>query len=78
LSFEAQELRAVRVVEAFTKPSEDFRFGEPWTGFQRLLPGTLLGSDRVTEIRVSRACYAVLPNDRVAVGEDIIYLAVDA
>lgn len=78
LSFETQELRTVRVVEAFTKPSEDFRFGEPWAGFQRLLPGTLLGSDRVTEIRVSQACYAVLPNDRVAVGEDIVYLAVDA
>jgi hypothetical protein len=32
----------------------------------------------VTEIRVSRRCYAVLPNDEVEVGDDVIYLAVDA
>lgn len=78
LSFESQDVKSVRVVESFTKPSEEFRFGEPFTGFQRLPPGTLLGSDRVTEIRVNQACYTVLPNDQVAIGEDIIYLAVDA
>jgi succinylglutamate desuccinylase len=72
------EVRTVHVVERITKPSEDFGFGSPWTGFQQLEPGTLVGRDRVTEIRVSRRCYAVLPNENVEVGDDVIYLAVDS
>ncbi len=75
---DGNDVKTVHVVETITKPSEDFGFGSPWTGFQELEPGTLLGRDRVTEIRVSRRCYAVLPNDEVAVGDDVIYLAVDA
>jgi succinylglutamate desuccinylase len=71
------EVRTVHVIETITKPSEEFGFGSPWTGFQQLEPGTLVGRDRVTEIRVSRPCYAVLPNEEVEVGEDVIYLAVD-
>jgi succinylglutamate desuccinylase len=71
------EVRTVHVVETIAKPSEEFVFGSPWTGFQELEPGTLVGRDRVTEIRVSRPCYAVLPNEDVEVGEDVIYLAVD-
>ena len=72
------DVRTVHVIETLTKPSEEFHFGAPWTGFQRLEPGALVGRDRVTEIRASRACYAVLPNADVEVGEDVIYLAVDA
>jgi succinylglutamate desuccinylase len=71
------EVRTVRVVETITKPSEEFHFGAQWTGFERLEPGALVGRDRITEIRVSRACYAVLPNLDVEVGDDVIYLAVD-
>lgn len=73
-----EEVRAVHVVETITRPSEEFTFAAPWTGFQELEPGTLVGRDRVTEIRVSKACYAVLPNAEVGVGDDVIYLAVDA
>ena len=72
------EVRAVHVVETITKPSEEFGFGSAWTGFQELEPGTLVGHDRVTEIHVSRPCYAVLPNLDVDVGDDVIYLAVDS
>jgi succinylglutamate desuccinylase len=72
------DVRTVHVVETITKPSEEFHFGARWTGFQRLEPGALVGRDRITEIRASRACYAVLPNADVEVGEDVIYLAVDA
>jgi succinylglutamate desuccinylase len=72
------EVQTVHVVETITKPSDEFRFAAPWTGFQQLEPGTLVGRDRVTEIRVSKACYAVLPNEDVDVGDDVIYLAVDA
>ena len=71
------DVRTVQVVERITKPSEEFRFGAPWTGFQELEPGTLIGRDRVTEIRASRTCYAVLPNQDVQVGDDVIYLAID-
>ncbi len=71
------DVRKVRVVERISKPSEEFAFDAPWTGFQLLEPGTLVGHDRLTEIRVSRPCYAVLPNDSVDVGDDVIYLAVD-
>ncbi|KPK17375.1 MAG: hypothetical protein AMJ62_01640 [Myxococcales bacterium SG8_38] len=72
------EVRTVHVVERITKPSNQFGFGSAWKGFQELEPGALVGRDRVTEIRVSRRCYAVLPNERVDVGDDVIYLAVDA
>ena len=72
------DVRTVHVVETITKPSEEFHFGAPWTGFQRLEPGALVGRDRITEIRTSRACYAVLPNADVEVGDDVIYLAVDS
>lgn len=71
------DVHTVHVVETITKPSDEFAFGAPWTGFQRLEPGALVGRDRVTEIRVSRPCYAVLPNEDVEVGDDVIYLAVD-
>lgn len=71
------EVKTVHVVETITRPSEDFHFGSPWKGFERLEAGTLVGRDRVTEVRVSRPCYAVLPNENVEVGEDVIYLAVD-
>lgn len=74
----ANDLRTVHVVETITKPSADFRFGSPWQGFEVLEPGTLVGRDRVTEIRVTRRCYAVLPNEHVDVGDDVIYLAIDA
>lgn len=72
------DVKTVRVVETITKPSEDFGFGSPWTGFQQLEPGALVGRDRVTEIRTSKRCYAVLPNENVEVGDDVIYLAVDS
>lgn len=71
------EVKTVHVLERITKPSKEFTFGSPWTGFQQLEPGTLVGRDRVTEIRVGRPCYAVLPNADVDVGDDVIYLAVD-
>jgi succinylglutamate desuccinylase len=71
------DVRRVHVVERITKPSREFAFGAPWTGFQQLEPGTLVGRDRVTEIRVNQRCYAVLPNQNVEVGDDVIYLAVD-
>jgi len=72
------DVRTVHVIETITKPSAEFHFGSPWTGFQELEPGALVGRDRVTEIRATRRCYAVLPNENVEVGDDVIYLAVDA
>jgi len=71
------DVRTVHVLERITRPSAEFRFGAPWKGFEQLEPGTLVGRDRVTEIRTSRRCYAVLPNENVEVGDDVVYLAVD-
>jgi predicted deacylase len=71
------DVQSVHVVETITRPSQEFQFGAPWKGFQELEPGTLVGRDRVTEIRVSQRCYAVLPNEDVEVGDDVVYLAVD-
>lgn len=71
------EVRTVRVVETITRPSPEFRFSSPWAGFDELEPGALVGRDRVTEIRTTARCYAVLPNQDVEVGDDVIYLAVD-
>jgi succinylglutamate desuccinylase len=72
-----KDVQTVHVVETITRPSEAFRFDTAWTGFQELEPGTLVGRDRLTEIRVSRRCYTVLPNEDVEVGDDVVYLAVD-
>lgn len=74
----SNDMRTVHVIETITKPSTDFHFGSAWTGFQELESGALIGRDRVTEIRATRRCYTVLPNDNVEVGDDVIYLAVDA
>jgi len=74
---DGRETRTVHVVETITKPSDDFHFDSPWTGFQRIEPGRVVGRDRITEIRANRPCYAVLPNENVEVGDDVIYLAVD-
>ena len=75
-STEAGDVQTVHVLETITKPSEDFRFDHPWTGFQELQAGTRVGCDRVTEIRASRPCYVVLPNEEVETGDDVLYLAV--
>jgi succinylglutamate desuccinylase len=78
VAVERSEVQTVHVVEKITRPSAEFRFGTQWNGFQVLEPGALLGRDRVTEIRVGRRCYAVLPNENVEIGDDVIYLAVDS
>ena len=71
-------VRTVHVVETIAKPSAEFGFSSPWKGFERLESGTVIGSDTVTEVRASQRCYAVLPNEDVDAGQDVVYLAVDA
>ncbi len=68
--------RFVRIAATLTKPSERFRFSTPIEGFQKLSRGTIIGRDDFTELKLVHDCYAVLPNDQVAPGDDVLYLAV--
>ena len=64
--------------------TDKLRSRYPYAGDRFLVKGgltgpvQLVGRDRLTEIRTMRPCYAVLPNENVHVGDDVIYLAVDA
>jgi len=67
----------LRILGALKRPSARFRFDRPIAGMELLTGGRVLGADEHVEIRVLRDCRAVMPNDRVPVGEDMLYLAVE-
>lgn len=66
----------VEIVEVIKKPSESFAFARPLSGFEPIAAGAVLGRDRLTEIRIHQRCFAVMPNEGVAVGDDLVYLGV--
>ena len=70
--------KRVFVRETITKPNAEFKFARPIAGFDKLEANTLIGRDGLIEIRTALDCYAVLPNDNVPVGKDVLYLAVEA
>jgi hypothetical protein len=57
------------------KPSADFRFDRPIRGLDWMERGALLGHDSRQPVRVPEDCFVLLPNDTVAPGEDMIFLA---
>jgi succinylglutamate desuccinylase len=65
----------LRLMDAIKRPSPTFRFTRPLSGLERLLPGERIGGDANVEIRMRSECYALMPNDSVPVGEDMLYLA---
>ncbi|HJL17787.1 MAG TPA: succinylglutamate desuccinylase/aspartoacylase family protein [Sandaracinaceae bacterium LLY-WYZ-13_1] len=65
----------LEVVEIVSRPSEGFRFTRPLTGLERLEPGEVFAADKVAELRVREPCFALLPNDSVPVGSDMVFLA---
>ena len=67
----------MRIRDAIKRPSAHFAFDRPIAGLERLTEGRLLGGDRNIEIRVRAECRAVMPNDRVSVGQDMIYVAIE-
>lgn len=60
---------------AIKRPSESFRFERPLRGMQRLTPGEVIGHSDHLWLSVRSPCYAIMPNDCVAVGEDMLYIA---
>ncbi len=67
--------RLLRIFASLPKPSAEFRFVRPLQGFERVREGQLLGRDRSSELRSPADGYAVLPNDAVPVGKNVVYLA---
>lgn len=68
------EVQFLDVIRALRKPSPDFRFSHPFRGMELLTKGTLIGSDGDIAVSVSEDRYALLPNDRVPVGIDMLFL----
>ena len=60
---------------AVKRPSASFRFAEPLEGMQRLAAGHVIGYDNQLVLSVRSPCYAVMPNDTVPVGDDLLYIA---
>lgn len=69
------EVQMLDVIRALRKPSSEFRFSRHIRGFEVLPQGTLIGSDSDISLSVSENRYALLPNDHVPVGVDMLYLA---
>jgi|GEM_PF-1082348 succinylglutamate desuccinylase len=66
----------IRITDVLTKPSPEFRFLEDLKGMDRLVAGQALGEDNNLEFRMKKDCFALMPNDRVPVGVDMLYLGV--
>jgi len=66
----------LRLHDAIRKPSREFRFSRPLSGFDELRAGDEIGSDGLLSVRAAGACFAVMPNDTVGAGDDMLYLAV--
>jgi len=67
----------LRILGALKRPSAGFAFDRPIAGMEPLTAGRRVGADGYVEIRTLRDCRAVMPNDRVPVGDDMVYVAVE-
>ena len=69
--------RWLRIHDAIRKPSNRFRFEQPIRGFDRLSAGQRIGHDGLIRVDVAGECTALLPNDQVEAGDDMLFLATD-
>lgn len=60
---------------AVKRPSVSFRFERPLAGMERLAPGDVIGHGDHLVLSVRNPCFAIMPNDEVSVGEDMLYIA---
>lgn len=60
---------------AIKRPSAGFRFALAFRGMEAVRAGVLLGSDEHVQLSASRDCVLIMPNDQVAVGDDMLYVA---
>lgn len=65
----------LRLHAAVKRPSSEFRFVRPLASMDRLASGELIGRDDDLALSANRSCYVIMPNDTVAVGEDMVYIA---
>ncbi len=65
----------LKIVDAVKKPSPGFEFNDRLIGLQQIRAGAIVGSDANLEIRSKRSSYAIMPNAKVEVGQDMLYLA---
>jgi hypothetical protein len=60
---------------AVKRPSARFRFVRRLAGMEWLEAGDVIGQDDYLVMSVHNACRVIMPNDAVAVGDDLLYLA---
>ncbi len=65
---------SIEVTQRVAKPTADFRFVRPFAGFEPVRAGEKLGAGGGVELVASDDGVILLPNDGVAVGEDLLYL----
>ena len=71
----APPARRLIVRAAVKRMSASFRFDRPLAGMERLDPGTVIGHGDHLALSVRNPCYAIMPNDDVPVGDDLLYIA---
>lgn len=71
----ASAITRLIVKAAFKRPSESFRFERPLCGMQQLEAGDIIGHGDHLLLSVRSPCIVIMPNERVAVGEDMLYIA---
>jgi len=70
-------MRTLVVRAAVKRPSENFRFEQPLQGMQSLPVGYVIGHGDHLAVTVRNPCIAIMPNDDVPVGEDMLYIGDD-
>ena len=73
-----EDVCTLRLVESVPKPSADFRFARPLSGFFRVEAGAPIGGDGSTTLAFAQEGYVILPNDAVPVGVELLFLAAEA
>ncbi|MDB4988279.1 MAG: succinylglutamate desuccinylase [Myxococcaceae bacterium] len=70
-------MRTLMVRAAVKRLSVSFCFERPLHGMQALEAGDVIGHGDHLTVTVRHRCYAVMPNDDVPVGDDMLYIAED-
>jgi predicted deacylase len=69
--------RTLMIRAAVKRLSASFRFERPLLGMQALAAGDVIGHGDHLLLTVRNPCYAVMPNDDVPVGDDMLYIGED-
>jgi predicted deacylase len=72
---EQPQITRLHVLAAIKRPSAGFFFSRPLHGMQELTAGEEIGRDGHLLLSLCAPCVVLMPNDRVAVGEDMLYIA---